>query len=428
MFVEPIRRIRAEIKVPGDKSISHRAAIIAAIAEGESVIENFLPGEDCLGTLRCLEQLGVEFYAESERTTVRGVGDEGLQKPGARLDAGNSGTTIRLLSGLLCGQSFGCELTGDASLRKRPMNRVILPLRLMGADISSVGNNGRAPLRIRGSRLRGIEYQMPVASAQVKSALLLAALYAEGVTRIIEPVKTRNHTELMLRSLGADVAAGEREIICRPGRRLKAGTIIVPGDISSAAFFLVLGTIADDGEIYLPQVGLNPTRTGVIEVLREMGANIEISNLRIVAGEARGDLRVRSSPLRGVEIGKAVIPRLIDEIPVLAAAACYAVGTTVIRDAQELRVKESNRIRTVVRELGRIGADIRETPDGMIVRGRGGLTGGEAESHGDHRVAMALAVAGLGSREGVKINGSECVAVSYPGFFAELTKLRGEVG
>lgn len=428
MLVEPVKIIRADITVPGDKSISHRAAMLAAIADGESCIGNFPPGEDCRSTIRCLKQLGADISVGDGRVLVRGAGMQGLQKPAARLDAGNSGTTIRLLAGLLSGQRFDCEITGDASLQTRPMDRIILPLRLMGGDIRGVEKEGRAPLRIRGARLSGIEYEMPVASAQVKSALLLAGLYAEGATKIIEPDKTRNHTELMLQSMGAEIETGEREIICRPGRRLAARAFCIPGDISSAAFFLVLGSVAADGEIRIGDVGLNPTRSGIIDVLREMGADIKAVKIRAAAGEVIGDLLVKSAPLHGVDIGGAIIPRLIDEIPVIAVAACFADGTTVIRDAQELKMKESNRIRAMVNELGRIGADIRETPDGMIINGRGGLTGGEAASHGDHRVAMALAVAGLCSRKGVRIIGHECAAVSYPGFFTELAKLRGEVG
>jgi len=424
MFVEPVRRIRAEVTVPGDKSISHRAAMFAAIADGESRIENFLPGEDCLSTIRCLEQLGVKISFRAERVVVHGVGLKGLQKPGTRLDAGNSGTTMRLLSGILCGQEFACEITGDASLQSRPMDRIIRPLRLMGGDIRGVEKEGCAPLRISGGRLRGITYEMPVASAQVKSSLLLAGLYAEGSTEVIEPEHTRNHTELMLQSMGADITTEGKRVICRPVARLAARDFFVPGDISSAAFFMVLGAITGEGEIYIRDVGLNPTRSGVIDILREMGANLETLNVRTVAGELIGDIRVRSSPLHGIDFGGAVIPRLIDEIPVIAVAACFAAGPTVIRDAQELKVKETNRISVMAGELNRIGADVRETPDGMIISGRRGLAGGEASSHGDHRVAMALAVAGLGSRDGVRLHGAECSAVSYPGFFEQLARLR----
>ncbi|MFT9496289.1 3-phosphoshikimate 1-carboxyvinyltransferase [Anaerosolibacter sp.] len=417
MLIKPIKRIRQSIMVPGDKSISHRAVMFSSIAEGESIIHNFLMGEDCLSTIDCFRKLQVPIDIEGNLVKVRGGGLRSLREPNARLDVGNSGTTIRLIAGILSGQKFDCEITGDASIQRRPMGRVIKPLREMGAEIYGIERENHAPLAIKGHQLAGIHYDMPIASAQVKSSILLAGLYGKGITSIQEPQKSRDHTERMLRHMGADIRVEGLQVLCKPVDKLYGKEVYVPGDISSAAFFLVLGTIAEDGEILIRDVGLNPTRTGIIDVLEQMGARIKVLNKRYSSEEPMGDLLVTSSALKGVEIGGEIIPRLIDEIPVIAVAAAFAKGTTIIRDAQELKVKESNRITAMVTELKKIGADIEETEDGMVIYGRDTLRGGTIESYHDHRIAMALAIAGMRSQEGVFINNSNCVAISFPNFF-----------
>ncbi|MBB6217659.1 3-phosphoshikimate 1-carboxyvinyltransferase [Anaerosolibacter carboniphilus] len=423
MFIRPAKRIREALSVPGDKSISHRSIMFSSIATGESKIYNFLMGEDCLSTIDCFQKLGVNIDITEQCITIQGVGLRGLKKPSERLYAGNSGTTIRLISGILSGQNFDCEITGDASIQRRPMGRIVEPLREMGANICGIEKENHAPLMISGGKLRGIHYNIPVASAQVKSAIQLAGLYAEGITSIQEPQKSRNHTEIMLKNMGADIEIQGLKVICKPVEKLFAREIHVPGDISSAAFFMVLGAIAKDGEILIKDVGLNPTRTGVIDILRKMGADIKIIYERSLSGELVGDILIKTSSLRGVEIGGEIVPRLIDEIPVLAVAACFAEGTTVIRDAQELKVKESNRIKAMVTELKKIGGDIDETADGMIIQGRKKLHGGQIESYHDHRIAMALAIAGLRSEEGVIIDNPSCVDISFPHFFDILHKM-----
>ncbi len=425
MLVKPAKRIRADIKVPGDKSISHRAVMLSAIAEGESKIYNFLTGEDCLNTIDCFRKLGVNIDMRKEHVKVRGVGLRGLQEPGDILYAGNSGTTIRVMTGILCGQTFECEITGDTSIRKRPMGRIIEPLRQMGADIYGVVQEGFAPLRIRGGSLEGISYEIPIASAQVKSAVLLAGLYARGVTVIREPQKSRDHTELMLSSMGGNIEVKGREVICRPVDRLSGRDILIPGDISSAAFFMVLGAVSKDGELLIRGVGLNETRTGIIDVLMQMGADIKVFNKRYVSGERMGDILVRSSRLRAVDVYGDMVPRLIDEIPVLAVAACFAEGTTTIRDAHELKVKESNRLKAMVCQLKKIGAHIEETDDGMRIKGGRTLSGGQTESYNDHRIAMAMAIAGLVSEEGVYIDDPGCADISFPGFFSIVERMYG---
>lgn len=426
MFIQPVKGVKMEIMVPGDKSISHRSIMLSSIAEGESKIYNFLMGEDCLNTINCFQKMGVQIVAERECIKVGGVGLRGLQRPEERLDVGNSGTTIRLLSGILAGQNFDCEITGDASIQKRPMDRVIRPLRQMGAEIYGLEEENYAPLAIKGKgRLKGIHYEMPVASAQVKSSILLAGLYGDEKTSLREFQQSRNHTELMLKYMGGDIEVKGLEVICRPVEKLQAREIFVPGDISSAAFFLVLGSILDDGEIRIKDVGLNPTRTGIIDVLLRMGANIEVMHRKNCSGEQMGDIRVKSGRLRGIEIGGEIIPRLIDEIPVIAVAACFAEGTTVIRNAEELKVKESNRIKAMVTELKKLGASIEETEDGMMIQGGKALRGGRIETYQDHRIAMSLAIAGLGSEEGVEIDNPDCAAISFPTFFdivAEIMK------
>lgn len=427
--VRAARRIRGSVEPPGDKSISHRAAILNAIAEGEAVIDNFLKGADCLATLRCLKLLGVAWSWEGEDALrIRGAGRLGLKEPQSVLDCRNSGTTIRLLCGLLAGQPFFSVLSGDASLRSRPMDRIISPLRLMGACISGHAGDRNAPLAIQGSRLRGIRYRLPVASAQVKSALTLAGLYAEGETVIQEPEQTRDHTERMLRAMGADILFGEGSAVhVRPLRRsLESLSLRVPGDISAAAAWLVLGSIHPDAEIRVRSVCVNPTRTGVLDILRMMGAEIRVEEERTWGAEPVADLLVRSSRLRGATIGGELIPRAIDELPLVALAACFAEGETVIKDAAELRVKESDRIRTTALNLRRMGAAIEERPDGLVISGTGRLTGAAVSSYGDHRLAVTLGVAGAVAGAETVIGNSAAVAISYPMFWRDLALLAVE--
>lgn len=418
--------LKGEIAVPGDKSISHRAAIFNSIAQGQASIGNFSPGADCLSTVNCLRALGVSIEAGKEPSSlvVRGVGLRGLLEAADVLDAGNSGTTMRLLAGLLAGQSFFSVITGDASLRSRPMGRIIEPLRLMGAQVWGRGGDALAPLAIRGTRLRGIEYRLSVASAQVKSALLLAGLLAEGNTIVEEPAPSRDHTERLLRSMGAHLEIeGTRIALSPTAASLRALDIEVPGDISSAAFWLVAGAIHPHARLRIAGVGINPTRSGILDVLKEMGARLAAEHERVQGGEPVADLVVESSSLTGVSIGGDLVPRLIDEIPAIAVAAAVARGTTTIRDAAELRVKESDRIVTIARELSRLGARVEELPDGMVIHGGRRLTGASCQSYGDHRLAMALAVAGLVAGGEVVVHGAEAADVSYPGFWQELQRL-----
>ncbi|HZX21139.1 MAG TPA: 3-phosphoshikimate 1-carboxyvinyltransferase [Clostridia bacterium] len=421
MLIKPIKRIKQSITVPGDKSISHRAIMLSSIAEGEGKIYNFLMGDDCLNTIECFHEMQVPIEVTANKVKIKGVGLRGLKKPHGVLDVGNSGTTIRLMCGILAGQNFDCEITGDDSIRNRPMDRIITPLRQMGSVID--GRKNHAPLKIQKSRLTAINYNMPVASAQVKSAILLASIYADGTTSILEIQKTRDHTERMLNYMGASIKQEGLSVFSGPLDKLYAREIYVPGDISSAAFFLVLGAIAKDAEIMIKDVGLNPTRTGIIDVLKQMNVDIKVSNKRVLNNEPIGDIHVAGSDLRGIEIGGDIIPRLIDEIPIIAVAATLAKGTTVIRDAEELKVKESNRIAAMVAELKKIGADIEETDDGMIIYGKDTLRGGTVNSHNDHRIAMALAIAGSLSREGVIIDNPHCVGISFPDFFDILDRM-----
>ncbi|MFQ5879113.1 MAG: 3-phosphoshikimate 1-carboxyvinyltransferase [Dehalococcoidia bacterium] len=417
-------RLRGTIVVPGDKSISHRAAVFNAIAAGEATIEGFPASADCLATLRCLRALGVTLRRRGGSVSVGGVGRRGLRESGQVLDAANSGTAARLLAGLLAGQPFLSVITGDASLRSRPMGRIIQPLRAMGAQVWGRGKDSLAPLVIRGGPLRGMHYRLPVASAQVKSALTLAALYAEGKTVLEEPAPSRDHTERMLQAMGARLTAQEGVVRVWPlADELRPRSSRVPGDISAAAFWLVAAAIHPDAELELPGVGVNPTRSGIIDVLRSMGADIALYNQRDEGGEPVADIVVRSSRLRGAVVAGVAVPRLIDEIPVVAVAAAVADGETVVRDAAELRVKESDRIRTTVEELSRLGAKVEERPDGMIVRGVGELRGAACYSHRDHRLAMALAVAGLVAKGETTIAGSEAAAVSYPAFWQDLQQV-----
>lgn len=423
MQIQPCGPLRGEITVPGDKSISHRAVMLGALANGTTHITGFLMGEDCLSTIDCFRKMGVEIEITDSEVIVEGVGLHGLCAPEETLYTGNSGTTTRLLCGILAGQPFTATLNGDASIQKRPMGRVIKPLREMGASIEGKNDN-YCPLTLYPSELYGIEYRLPVASAQLKSAILLAGLYAEGQTTVIEPAPSRDHTERMFRALGVEVETHGSTITLEPPEDLYAVDIRVPGDISSAAFFLVAGAIVEGSELTIRNVGVNPTRTGILDVLHEMGADISISNFHDDA-EPVCDLTVKHSMLRGVEIGGSIIPRLIDELPVIAVAAAYAEGETVIRDAQELKVKESNRIAAMVTELNKAGVDAEETADGMIIRGGKRPHGAAFETYKDHRIAMSLAVLALAARSACRIDEPEVVAISYPDFFHTLERLGG---
>jgi 3-phosphoshikimate 1-carboxyvinyltransferase len=410
--------------VPGDKSISHRSIMLGALATGETRIRGFLEGEDALATLEAFRAMGVVIEGPREgEVVVHGVGMRGLRAPDGPLYLGNSGTSMRLLCGLLSGQAFDVELSGDESLSRRPMERVAAPLRLMGAHIDT-GEGGVTPVLIRGGqRLQGIDYVLPMASAQVKSCVLLAGLYADGETVVREPAPTRDHTERMLRGFGYPVQVDALRSGLRGGGELRATDIDVPGDISSAAFFLVAASIAPDSELTLQHVGVNPTRTGVIDILRLMGADIAVLNRREVGGEPVADLRVRSAPLRGIAIPPELVPLAIDEFPVLFIAAACAEGETVLRGAEEFRVKESDRIQVMADGLQALGVAARPTPDGMLITG-GALGGGVVRSHGDHRIAMAFAVAGLRASGSIAIEDCANVATSFPGF----VELAGSVG
>lgn len=417
--------LHGSITVPGDKSISHRAVMLGALADGDTHISGFLMGEDCLSTIDCFRKMGVPIDCSAKEVVVHGVGLHGLREPEGQLYTGNSGTTTRLISGILAAQPFPVTLTGDASIEKRPMGRIITPLRKMGADID--GRDGKfCPLSIRPAALHGITYEMPVASAQLKSAILLAGLYADGPTVVIEPAPSRDHTERMLRALGAAVESDGCKVTIHAPDALRACDIEVPGDISSAAFFLVAGAIVPDSELTIRNVGMNPTRDGVVEVLRAMGADLAVSNVRDSA-EPVADLTIRSSKLHGTEISGGMIPRLIDELPVLAVAAAFAEGETVIRDARELKVKESNRIAAMAAELNRAGADCTETEDGMMLRGGKPLHGAAFESYNDHRVAMSMAVLALAAAGESEILNPEVVSISYPGFFDALRAIGGSI-
>jgi len=420
--------LRGSVRPPGDKSISHRAAIFNAIAQGEAVVENFLKGADCLATLNCLRRLGVAWSWRNESSLViTGAGRHGLREPAGVLDCRNSGTSMRLLSGLLAAQPFFSVLSGDSSLRSRPMARVIAPLREMGAQISGREGDRKAPLAIQGRKLRGIRYRMPMASAQVKSALLLAGLFAEGETVVEQPGPARDHTERMLRAMGAGLNFGEGpEARLQPlSDDLRPLSMRVPGDISAAAAWLVLGAIHPDAEIRIAGVSVNPTRTGVIDALSMMGADISLEEERTWGPEPVADIVVRSSRLRGTVIGGELIPKSIDELPLLALAGCLAEGETVIKDAEELVVKESDRLKTTVAGLRRMGAVVDERPDGMVVRGPQRLHGAGVSSHGDHRLAMMLAVAGSVASGETTIHNASVVGVSYPWFWHDLEEFAG---
>lgn len=425
MQIKKYTSLKGEVTVPGDKSISHRSIMLGALAEGKTVVRGFLQGADCLSSIACFEKMGIQIENNRAKDIVKivGKGLHGLQKPDTVLDTGNSGTTTRLISGILAAQDFECTLNGDASIQKRPMKRIMEPLSMMGAQIESARGNGCAPLHITGTQLHGIHYNSPVASAQVKSAILFAGLYAEGATSVTEPEISRNHSELMLKGFGASVMSQDRTVTILPANQLIAQEIDVPGDISSAAYFIAAGLMTPNSEICIRNVGINPTRDGIIKVCQNMGASITIENIRKTAGEPVADLIVRTSSLHGTTIGGSIIPTLIDELPVIAVLACFAEGTTIIKDAQELKVKESNRIDTVVDNLKRMGADVEATDDGMIIHGGKPLHGATIDSHLDHRIAMSFAIAG-GIVDGeTDILGAECVNISYPDFYETLGKL-----
>ncbi len=425
------KRFKGEFSPPPDKSISHRAVIFSSLSKGKSVIKNFLRSEDTISTLNAFRKLGVEIEevkgdegAFSEDIIINGNGFYGLKEPLNIIDCGNSGTTIRLLSGVLSGNPFFSVLTGDESLRKRPMARVINPLRQMGAEIIARDENRYPPIAIKGRRLNAIKYTMPVASAQVKSALLLAGLYADGETEITEPVKSRDHTERMLPAFGAEISVDGLRITIKGGTELKAIDIHVPGDFSSAAFFLAAALLMRDSDVTIKDVGINPTRIGFISVLKEMGAVIEIINIRSAYIEPVADIHCRGgAELKAVTIEKDQIPALIDEFPILCVAATQAAGITTIRGAEELRVKESDRIKTMANELRKMGAEIKEFEDGLSIRGKAALKGASVESYGDHRIAMAMAIAALVADGKTTINGVSSVNISFPGFFEILRKL-----
>ena len=422
MEIKKQASLRGEIAVPGDKSISHRAVMFGSLADGTTRITHFLNGADCLSTISCFRRMGIEIQQTGAEILVHGKGLHGLFAPTDILDVGNSGTTTRLISGILAGQSFVSELNGDASIQSRPMKRIITPLLSMGADIISIRNNGCAPLRISGKPLHAVHYNSPVASAQVKSCVLLAGMYADGITSVTEPVLSRNHTEIMLNYFGARVTSeGTTASIC-PEPSLTAREIHVPGDISSAAYFIAAGLLTPNSEILIKNVGINPTRDGILRVCREMGADITLLNVSS-EGEPTADLLVRTSSLHGTTVGGEIIPALIDEIPMIAVMAAFAEGTTIIKDAQELKVKESNRIEAMVSNLRKMGADIEATDDGMIIRGGVPLHGAVIDSHLDHRVAMSFAVAGTICEGTIDIQGAECVNISYPEFYKDLYSL-----
>lgn len=417
--VQPTNQIKGTIRVPGDKSISHRAVMFGALAKGTTTIEGFLPGADCLSTIGCFQQMGIQIEQHADRVTVQGQGWFGLQEPSTRLDVGNSGTTIRLMAGILATQPFHVVMEGDESIAKRPMRRVIGPLRQMGAKIDGRKDGEYTPLSIRGGQLQGIAYNSPVASAQVKSAILLAGLQAAGETTVTEPHLSRDHTERMLQAFGVQVERDGLTVRVKGGQELQGRSIHVPGDISSAAFLIAAVMMVPDSSLVIENVGINPSRTGIIDVVKAMGGSLELLNERVVNEEPVADLLVTHSRLQGIEISGDIIPRLIDEIPVIAVMATQANGRTVIRDAQELKVKETDRIATVVSQLSKFGANIVATEDGMVIEGNAKLTGAVIDSMGDHRIGMAMAIAGLVAEGETVIENDEAINVSFPGF-AEL--------
>lgn len=429
MELAKITGLRGEVNIPGDKSISHRCIMFGSIASGATEISNFLQGADCLATINCFRRMGIEIENEEEKIIVHGKGLHGLTAPTEILDVGNSGTTTRLISGILVGQPFESKLSGDNSLNSRPMKRIMEPLTKMGGHISSILRNGCAPLYIAPGKLHGIHYDSPVASAQVKSSILLAGLYADGETSVTEPSLSRNHTELMLKEFGADIRSqfdlntSKATAFIRPCSELYGQKIMVPGDISSAAYFIAAGLLVPDSEILIKNTGINVTRAGILKVCENMGANITLLNERTEGGEAIADILVRTSKLHGTTISGDIIPTLIDEIPIIAIMAAAAEGTTIIKDAAELKVKETNRIETVVDNLKAMGCDIIATDDGMIIHGGKTLHGTTIHTLLDHRIAMAFSIAALIAEDTTRILDSKCVDVSYPTFYDSFENL-----
>ncbi len=423
MIFKKSKGLHGEVTVPGDKSISHRGVMLGSIAKGTTEIRNYLQGADCLSTISCFRKMGVDIQNQGKTVLVHGRGLRGLKRPDSVLDCGNSGTTMRLISGILAAQNFDVVLTGDSSIQTRPMNRIIEPLTLMGAHIRSLKGNGCAPLEVMGEPLYGIEYASKTASAQVKSAILLAGLYAEGETKVKEPYLSRNHSELMLRCFGADVHTEGSMAVIQPATELHGNLISVPGDISSAAYFICAGLIIPNSEILIHNVGINPTRDGILRICKAMGADITLLNEKSDSGEPTADILVRSSSLQGTIIEGDIIPTLIDELPMIAAMACFADGQTVIRDAAELKVKESNRLEAMISNLTSMGADVTETIDGMIIQGGKPLHGAVVDSRLDHRLAMTFAITGLCADKETEILGAECVNISYPEFYQDLQKI-----
>ncbi|SFN97793.1 3-phosphoshikimate 1-carboxyvinyltransferase [Pseudobutyrivibrio sp. JW11] len=423
MAITKVKSLKGEITVPGDKSISHRGVMFGAISEGITELTGFLDGADCRSTISCFKAMGIDITQEHDHVVIHGKGLKGLSAPSKMLDVGNSGTTTRLISGILAGQKFISSLNGDESIQKRPMGRIITPLTSMGAHIKSIKDNGCAPLEIGGAPLHAIHYDSPVASAQVKSCVLLAGLYADGVTSVTEPVISRNHTELMLKGFGADIKSEGLTASITGGPRLIGQKITVPGDISSAAYFIVAGLICPNADLLIKNVNTNPTRAGIIQVAKNMGGNIELLNERIVSGEPVADIHVSTSDLHGCEVSGEIIPTLIDELPVIAVMAACAKGTTVIKDAAELKVKESDRIATVTENLKNMGCDITPTEDGMIIIGGIPLHGALISTYKDHRIAMSFAIAGLVADGETSFDDEGCCVISYPDFFETLKAL-----
>ncbi len=425
MQIQPIKTLRGEITVPADKSISHRSIMFGSIAEGSTRVKNCLLSADCLSTISCFRQLGIEIQLEEENSSVlvKGKGLHGLQSPSSTLNTGNSGTTTRLISGILSGQSFESTLSGDASLNTRPMKRIIKPLSMMGADIRSIAGNDCAPLLIRPSSLKGIHYASPIASAQVKSCILLAGLYADGITTVEEPALSRDHSERMLSAFGASLRQDGNQVSIAPEPELFGQDIEVPGDISSAAYFIAAGLLSKDAELLIKNVGINPSRAGLLRVCEMMGADIQKENERLVSGEPVCDLLVRSSSLRGCVIEGDLIPALIDEIPMIAVMAAFAEGETIIKDAADLKAKESDRIATTTSNLKAMGADIMPTEDGMIIKGGKSLHGAELDSYLDHRIAMAMTVAAMNAEGPSQMKDADCVNISYPAFYQDMKSL-----
>lgn len=415
--------LRGELAVPGDKSISHRAVMLGALAKGTTSVTNFLKGADCLSTISCFEKMGIEIEQLPSEILIHGKGLHGLNAPETILDAGNSGTTTRLLSGILAGQAFCTTLTGDASIQKRPMTRIITPLSQMGGKIESLSDNGCAPLKITGHPLKPIHYLSPVSSAQVKSCVLLAGMYADGITKVTEPYLSRNHSELMLRSFGADVISEGTTAAITGNPVLEGQNVIVPGDISSAAYFIAAGLLIPGSEILIKDVGINPTRDGILKVCADMGADIQLLNKREYGKEPVADILVKHSELKATVIEGSLIPTLIDELPMIAVMAAFAQGTTVIRDAQELKVKESNRLDIIVQHLSAMGADIVPTEDGMEIHGGKPLKGAVLDSYMDHRIAMSFAVAGMAADGETEILNASCVDISYPEFYQDMARI-----